>query len=184
METQKRELDLSTLQLSSGGHEEQSRQFCVNEAVAYIAGEPWSDHPACVSPVITAYTIVLNDASGAFGEEARRRLVAYIPRMIGTRASIVEEVQRARLAAKSAKYGAEYAKYGAEYAEYAEYAAVSAAVSAAKSAEYAAESAEWAAEYAAKSAEWAAKSADEWAAILDNCFACLDAMIAVGSSDK
>ena len=44
-------LDLSTLILGKGGHDP-STGACVMEAAAYIAGEDWSDHPDCTSPVI------------------------------------------------------------------------------------------------------------------------------------
>ena len=38
--------------LSSGGHGGIDEGMCVMEAVAYVAGEPWSDAPACACPVI------------------------------------------------------------------------------------------------------------------------------------
>ena len=49
------EIDTERLQkiktLYKGAHDPNGK-MCVMEAVAYIAREPWSDHPACVSPVI------------------------------------------------------------------------------------------------------------------------------------
>lgn len=43
-----RTLDLNTLHLDSGSHDPDGEAMCVMEAVAYIEGEPWTDHPACV----------------------------------------------------------------------------------------------------------------------------------------
>lgn len=40
---------LESLSLKRGAHQEAEKAFCVMEAVAYVAGEPWSDHPKCVS---------------------------------------------------------------------------------------------------------------------------------------
>ena len=36
-------LDLETLRLESGGHSSPDKGFCVMEAVAFVAGEPFSD---------------------------------------------------------------------------------------------------------------------------------------------
>jgi hypothetical protein len=46
----RRELDLEGLVLLSGKHKE-NQGMCVMEAVAYVAGEPWSDNPACACPM-------------------------------------------------------------------------------------------------------------------------------------
>jgi hypothetical protein len=58
---QKRELDLNTLILEAGGHKGPDGGFCVMEAAAYIAGEPWTDRPKCVSGVIAALMRRWND---------------------------------------------------------------------------------------------------------------------------
>lgn len=55
--------------------------MCVMEAAAYIAGEPHSDHPSCVCPVIATYARSLNDS---MPEGERQKLKALIPAMIGT----------------------------------------------------------------------------------------------------
>ncbi len=54
-------IDLDTLTLARGAHGE-GGEMCVMEAVAMLAGEPWSDHPECVSPVIAAFCRSWNDA--------------------------------------------------------------------------------------------------------------------------
>ena len=48
-------LDLETLELKVGAHSSPNDGMCVMEAVAYIAREPWSDHPVCVSPAIASF---------------------------------------------------------------------------------------------------------------------------------
>lgn len=60
------------------------KEACIMELVSYVAGEPWSDHPECVSPVITGAAISLNDTidDGEWRTELLRPLT---PRMIGTR---------------------------------------------------------------------------------------------------
>ena len=58
--------------LLSGAHEPDGK-MCVMEAVAYIAGEEWSDSPACVSQVIAALLRAWND--GLPDDETRSRLL-------------------------------------------------------------------------------------------------------------
>jgi len=74
-------INLDTLTLKSGGHDNFAEGSCLLEAVSYIAGEPWSDHPACVSPVLGAYGRRLNDR---LNNEDRQKLKPFIPRLIGT----------------------------------------------------------------------------------------------------
>ncbi|GLZ03103.1 hypothetical protein Acsp03_05700 [Actinomadura sp. NBRC 104412] len=51
------------------------------ELVSVLNGEPWSDHPRCVDPVLAAVARTVNDVVAA---PARERLVALAPDMIGT----------------------------------------------------------------------------------------------------
>src|SRR5690348_6850638 len=60
----KRELDLETLTLESGAHDADDGRMCVMEAVAWLAGEPWSDAPQCASPVLAAFCRAWNDTDG------------------------------------------------------------------------------------------------------------------------
>ncbi len=48
------------------------------EAAAFIAGEPWSDHPACVCPVIAAFMRSWND--GLSDKDRNRLLLPLIPK--------------------------------------------------------------------------------------------------------
>ena len=72
---------LGSITLGKGSHSSWEDGACLLEAASYIAGEPFSDHPTCVSPVLTAYGISLNDA---WSDEQRQKLTPFIPRMIGT----------------------------------------------------------------------------------------------------
>lgn len=76
--------------LERGSHARQDA-YCVMEAVAYVAGEPWSDHPQCASPVLTTFMVNWNDQ---LDDETRQRLKPYIPRLVGTRST--PEVESAR----------------------------------------------------------------------------------------
>jgi hypothetical protein len=51
------------------------------ELASALAGEPWSDHPACVHPVLAAIARAVNDGTGDAG---RAGLVALVPAMVGT----------------------------------------------------------------------------------------------------
>ena len=74
---------LKDIVLSRGSHysEMTPGQWCLMEAAAYIAGESWTDHPACVSPVLTSYGVALNDS---WDDDQRQKLAPFIPRLLGT----------------------------------------------------------------------------------------------------
>ncbi|MEZ5421018.1 MAG: hypothetical protein R2708_27265, partial [Vicinamibacterales bacterium] len=82
--------------LSAGGHHGPDDGMCVMEAVAFVAGEPWSDHPACACPVIGAFLRAWND--GLPDDERDRLLRPLIPRLINTRSTRAVEQRRADLA--------------------------------------------------------------------------------------
>jgi hypothetical protein len=86
--------------LKSGSHAKPNGEFeaCVMEAVAYVSGQPWSDHPACVCPVITAFMVSWNDSLPS-DEERTRLLLPLIPKLIGTRDSKALANRRATMAA-------------------------------------------------------------------------------------
>jgi len=89
-------LDLETLELKTGAHAPNETEMCVMEAVAFIAGEKWSDSPQCASPVIAAFMRSYNDS---VNDEIRQSLKQYIPRLIGTRGSAAVEERRSLMAA-------------------------------------------------------------------------------------
>src|SRR5580692_10323489 len=82
--------------LKSGSHSPDST-FCVMEAVAYVAGEPWSDHPKCACPVISAFLRSWNDCLP--DDERDILLRPLIPRLIGTKVNKKLEQRRATMAA-------------------------------------------------------------------------------------
>jgi hypothetical protein len=67
--------------LSHGSHATPQQGRCAMEWVSYIAGEPHSDTPACVSPVLRDFGISLNDN---WDDEQRQKLRPYLARCIGT----------------------------------------------------------------------------------------------------
>ena len=94
----KRQLDLEHLTLKSGGHRAGGADMCVMEAVAYVAGESWSDTPACASPVVALFCRTWNDTDEPYGQAIRDRLRGYIPRLVGSRGTAQQEERRSWLA--------------------------------------------------------------------------------------
>ena len=76
--------EIAGIELLKGGHEEAERQFCVMEAVAYIAREPWSDEPQCVCPTLSTFMRSWNDSLPS-NADRDRLLKPLIPALIGTR---------------------------------------------------------------------------------------------------
>ena len=85
--------------LAHGSHQPPNGHIaaCVMEAVAYVAGEPWSDRPECACPVIGAFLRSWNDALN--GDERTKLLLPLVPRLVGTRGSKALEARRATMAA-------------------------------------------------------------------------------------
>jgi hypothetical protein len=67
--------------LSFGTHASPEDGRCAMEWASHVAGEPHSDQPACVSPVVRAFCVALNDG---LADEPRQRLRPYLVRTIGT----------------------------------------------------------------------------------------------------
>jgi hypothetical protein len=67
--------------LKTGSHESREAGMCAMEWVAYLANEPHSDSPSCVSPVLKSFCIAFNDA---LPDGERQRLRPYLTRCIGT----------------------------------------------------------------------------------------------------
>src|ERR1051325_1719240 len=68
----------------------------VMEAVAWVAGEPHSDHPACACPVITGLMIRWNDRLPS-DSERDRLLKPLVPLLVGTRSTGEIELRRAEM---------------------------------------------------------------------------------------
>lgn len=66
--------------LSPGRHRSARRGACFMEFASYLAGERWSDHPACTDPTLAALARHVNDT---VSDVAREELVSDIPRVVG-----------------------------------------------------------------------------------------------------
>jgi len=66
--------------LSRGKHRSPKKGACFMELASYLAGEPWSDHPACTHPLLASLARDVNDHVGDY---ARARLAPLIPEVIG-----------------------------------------------------------------------------------------------------
>jgi len=67
--------------LSRGSHSPTEGAGCVMELISVLAGENWSDQPACTHPILGAAAIMTNDN---LTDEDRPLLVPLIGRLIGT----------------------------------------------------------------------------------------------------
>ena len=88
METQYpivRPLDLAAITLDKGAHPAGTPGpgggACLMEAAAFMAGEPWTDHPKCVSSVLGEFGRSLNDV---LPHARRQELRPHIPALLGT----------------------------------------------------------------------------------------------------
>lgn len=67
--------------LAYGTHASPEDGRCAMEWVSHLAGEPHTDEPTCVSPVLRAFCVALNDG---LEDAPRQRLRLYLGRTIGT----------------------------------------------------------------------------------------------------
>jgi hypothetical protein len=82
-----------TVKLAAGKHDEPTDGVCVMELASMIAGEPFTDHPRSVCPVIAAFLRAYNDA---VDDRRRQDLYRLAALAIGTRESWVIEQRRAQ----------------------------------------------------------------------------------------
>ena len=66
--------------LSPGKHRSPRTGACFMEFASYLAGERWSDHPACTHRTLAHLARMVNDRTS---DEARARLTPLIPAVIG-----------------------------------------------------------------------------------------------------
>lgn len=66
--------------LSRGKHRSPRKGACFMELASYLAGERWSDHPACTHPLLAALARNVNDYTS---DAARPRLAELVPAVIG-----------------------------------------------------------------------------------------------------
>jgi len=96
-------MDLSTVSFGVGQHPRTDaptgdRDLCIMEAVAYIAGEPWSDSPDCASPVVSAFLRSWNDDLSDADRDRLLPAAVWVPRLVGSRGDPATEERRAYLA--------------------------------------------------------------------------------------
>ena len=80
-----------TIKLGRGRHVSSKYGACVMELASMLAGEPFSDHPASVCPVIGAFLRAYNDS---LDNHRRQDLYEYAARVVGSAGSTA--VQHAR----------------------------------------------------------------------------------------
>ena len=80
-----------TIRLSKGKHASPSEGACVMELASMLAGEPFSDRPATVCPVIAGFMRAYNDR---VDDERRQDLYRYAAEVVGTRTA--SEIEHAR----------------------------------------------------------------------------------------
>ena len=83
--------------LGRGEHRSRVDGACIMEAVSYVAGEKWSDAPACACPVISGFLRTWND--GLSDTERDALLRPLILRVVGSRATPDIERRRSFMAA-------------------------------------------------------------------------------------
>ncbi|MEU8107317.1 hypothetical protein AB0C18_26735 [Nonomuraea muscovyensis] len=66
--------------LSRGRHRNPKRGACFMELASYLAGERWSDHPACTHPLLAALARLVNDNTA---DDNRGKLIGLVPSIIG-----------------------------------------------------------------------------------------------------
>ena len=79
-----------------GSHWAYCHEMCIMEAVAFVAGEKWSDEPDCVSPVIVGLMRRLNDMIPR-DTERTRVLLPLVLRLMDSRCAALEEQRFAML---------------------------------------------------------------------------------------
>src|ERR1700749_4246682 len=82
-----------TIKLSKGKHASPQDGGGVMELASMLAGEPFTDHPASVCPVIASFLRSYNDA---IDDRRRQSLYEYASEVVGSRGSAA--VQQARAA--------------------------------------------------------------------------------------
>lgn len=90
------ETNIKPAVLYRGVHWIPGDEMCAMEAVAFVAGEPWSDRPVCASEVIGTFLRSWNDG---MSNVDRQLLVPYIQRLVGTRAGAKIEQARSWMCA-------------------------------------------------------------------------------------
>lgn len=73
--------------LSSGKHRSPRKGACFMEMASYLAGERWSDHPACTHPLLASMARLVNDS---LPDAERPRILPLIPEVVGLTGTALE----------------------------------------------------------------------------------------------
>lgn len=82
-----------TIRLSKGKHASPGEGACVMELASMLAGEPFSDRPTSVCPVVAGFLRAYNDR---IDDERRQDLYGYAAEVVGSRAGADVERERER----------------------------------------------------------------------------------------
>ncbi len=93
--------------LGRGKHRTPKSGACFMEYASWLAGERWSDHPACTHPAVAALARLVNDCSS---DAHRSELVELVPSVIGLlgdgrRTSVAVAVRALAAAVPVVSYG-------------------------------------------------------------------------------
>jgi hypothetical protein len=96
-----------TVRLSQGKHRDPDHGACVMELASMLAGEPFSDRPRCVDPVIAGFLRTYNDG---IDDRRRQDLYPLAAAVVGSRTVSSVQAERARLCLRWAeeRYGARH----------------------------------------------------------------------------
>jgi hypothetical protein len=83
-----------TVRLSQGKHRDPEHGACVMELASMLAGEPFSDRPRCVDPVIAGFLRTYNDG---IDDERRQDLYPLAAEVVGSRSIAGVQAERARM---------------------------------------------------------------------------------------
>jgi hypothetical protein len=86
-----------TVKLAPGRHAHPGQGVCVMELASMLAGEPFSDRPRAVCPVIATVLRTYNDL---VDDERRQQLYAFASASVGTRGTPAVTALRARICAQ------------------------------------------------------------------------------------
>ena len=83
--------------LSAGKHRTPRQGACFMEFASYLAGERWSDHPACTNALLAALARDVNDLTS---DQTRPELMPLVTRVVGLTSS--DPLFEARIAVRAA----------------------------------------------------------------------------------
>src|SRR3972149_1177876 len=78
------------LLLLFGKHDGLGGRMCIMEATAFVAGEAWTDHPACASPHCAEYARRINDAGWSSDTARTAALLPPVPLLAHRKADHLE----------------------------------------------------------------------------------------------